>query len=190
MSAQYRRFAVVFSVFALVALAACGTLNTVSGIFGNQINFTAPQLQRYLNNSFPREFDKLGGLVSATLSNPRLTLPVNDHRLRLDFDIRVNAVGARDVARGRFALASGLRYDPATRGLHLQDPEILSVDVPGSGSLMQGGTRGLINTVLAEYAAQEPVYRIDSDLLNRLPSGKRIGSTNIENGLVVVHLDR
>jgi hypothetical protein len=184
-----RRFLVAaLAATATLTLAGCETLNTVTGLFGNQINFTQPQLQRYLNQSFPREFDKLGGLVSATLTNPRLSMPSNDDRLRLDFDINVGALGARDVSRGHFALASRLRYDPATRGLHLDNPEILSVDVPGSGSLMAGGTRQLVNTVLAEYARSEPVYRIDNDILQRLPASKRIGSTQIENGRVVIHL--
>ncbi|MBD9479603.1 DUF1439 domain-containing protein [Pseudoxanthomonas sp. PXM02] len=173
---------------ATLVVAGCSTLNAVTGLFGNEINFTQPQLQRYLNQSFPREFDKLGGLVSATLTNPRLSIPSGDDRLRLDFDIGVSALGARDVSRGHFAVASRLRYDPATQGLHLDNPEILSVDVPGAGSLMSGGTRQMVNTVLAEYARSEPVYRIDSDVLKRLPASKRIGSTQIDNGRVVIHL--
>ena len=181
-------FTLALAAGATLALAGCSTLNAVTGLLGNQINFTQPQLQRYLNQSFPREFDKLGGLVSATLTNPRLSIPTGDDRLRLDFDIGVSALGARDVSRGHFALASRLRYDPATRGLHLDNPEILSVDVPGSGSLMSGGTRQLVNTVLAEYARSEPVYRIDSDILQRLPASKRIAGTQIENGRVVIHL--
>ena len=178
----------VFALIAGVTLAACGTVNTLSGWLGNKVAFTESQLQRHLDRSFPREFDKLGGLVSATLSEPRLTIPADDNRLRLDFDIGVSALGARDVSRGHFALASRLRYDPATRGLHLDNPEILSVDVPGSGSLMSGGTRQLVNTVLAEYARSEPVYRIDNDILQRLPASKRIAGTQIENGRVVIHL--
>ena len=115
-------------------------------------------------------------------------IPAGDNRLRLDFDIGVSALRARDVSRGHFALASRLRYNPATQGLHLDNPEILSVDVPGAGSLMSGGTRQLVNTVLAEYARSEPVYRIDNDILQRLPASKRIGSTQIEDGRVVIHL--
>jgi len=42
--------------------------------------------------------------------------------------------------------------------------------------------------VLAEYARSEPVYRIDSDVLKRLPASKQIGSTLIEDGRVVIHL--
>lgn len=173
---------------ATFALAGCSTLNAVTGLLGNQINFTQPQLQRYLNHSFPREFDKLGGLVSATLANPRLSIPPDDDRLRLDFDIGVSALGARDISRGHFALASRLRYNPATQGLHLDNPEILSVDVPGAGSLMSGGTRQLVNTVLQEYARSEPVYKIDSDVLRRLPASKRIGHPRIETGRVVIPL--
>lgn len=184
-----RRFLLATAALAgALALAGCTTLNTVTGLLGNQINFTQPQLQRHLNHSFPREFDKLGGLVSATLSNPHLSIPAGDDRLRLDFDIGVSALGARDVSRGHFALASRLRYDPATQGLHLDNPEILAVDVPGSGSLLTGGTRELVNTVLAEYARTEPVYRIDSDILRRLPVDKRIGNPRIEDGRVVVRL--
>lgn len=183
------RFILAFAAAALL-LAGCQTLNTVSGWLGNRVAFTAPQLQRYLDNSFPRDFDKLGGLVSARLSNPRISLPAGDNRLRLDFDVGFGALGSTSMRSGKFALASGLRYNPSTQGLHLENPELLSVEVPGSGSLLQGGTRELLNTVLVEYARQDPVYRLDSDLLRKLPAGKRIASTQIENGLVVVHLDR
>src|SRR5690606_36050602 len=100
-----RRFLFAALAAATLGLAGCETLDTVTGLLGNQINFTQPQLQRYLNHSFPREFDKLGGLVSATLTNPRLGIPSGDDRLRLDFDIGVSALGARDVSRGHFALA-------------------------------------------------------------------------------------
>lgn len=187
---RLRTLPVALVLFASVVLAGCTTLDAVSSWLGNRVAFTAPQLQRHLDNSFPREFDKLGGLVSATLSHPRLSIPVGDRRLRLDFDIEVNALGARDVTSGHFALASGLRYSPATQGLHLQNPEVLSIDVPNAGTLLKGGTRELLNAVLAEYAREEPVYRLDSDLLRKLPAGKRIASTDIENGLVVVHLDK
>lgn len=67
-----RRFLVAaFAATATLALSGCETLDAVTGLFGNQINFTQPQLQRYLNQSFPREFDKLGtGLGHADQSAP------------------------------------------------------------------------------------------------------------------------
>ena len=91
-------FTLALAAGATLALAGCSTLNAVTGLLGNQINFTQPQLQRYLNQSFPREFDKLGGLVSATLTNPRLSIPTGDDRLRFT----VNA-----LTRMRFCTADG-----------------------------------------------------------------------------------
>lgn len=186
-----RHAARIFCTAAMVALvAACTTLGVVSAWLNDRVAFTAPQLQHALDQRFPRSFDKLGGLFSVTLTNPRLSLPAGQSRLRLEFDLGIGALGSHGAPDGHLALASGLRYDAATQGLHLDKPELLQFDLPGSGSLLKGGARGLVNDLLAEYARSEPVYRLDPGLLDKLPSGKRIGSVGIEQGLVVVHLDR
>ena len=49
-----------FALIAGVMLAGCQTVNTLSGWLGDKVAFTEPQLQRHLDRSFPREFDKLG----------------------------------------------------------------------------------------------------------------------------------
>ena len=185
--AKSRRHFLVIAAAGL-ALAGCSTLGAVTALLGNQINFTAPQLQQSLNRNFPKHYDKLGGLVSMTLLNPRLSIPQGSSRLRLDFDVGLGALGS-DSSRpsGHFALTSALRFDPGTRGLHLQDPTIEQVDVPALGGMMNSSARGLINTWLSDYARNEPVYRFDNSLLDRLGS-RRIGRTDIENGQVVVHL--
>ncbi len=177
-------------VIALVAtlLAACSTLGAVGALLRNQITFTQPQLQQSLNRNFPKQYDRLGGLVSLSLSNPRLSIPAGSNRLRLDFDVGLGALGS-DTSRttGRFALTSALRWDPATRGLHLQDPAIEQIDVPALGGVMNTTSRQLLNQWLADYARDEPVYRFDNTLLDRI-GARRIGSTDIQNGLVVVNL--
>ena len=33
-------------------------------MLGNELNFTAPQLQAQLDRRFPRDYEKLGGLVT------------------------------------------------------------------------------------------------------------------------------
>jgi len=188
-----RRFYSTFIATALalaggLALAGCSTLNAVTALLGNQVNFTQPQLQQSLDRNFPKHYDKLGGLVSMTLLNPRLSIPQGSNRLRLDFDLGIGALGS-DSTRpsGHFALTSALRYDPTTRGLHLQEPTIEQVDVPSLGGVMNSSTRGLLNNWLAGYARDEPVYRFDNSLLDRLGS-RRIGRTDIADGQVVVHL--
>ena len=186
-----RKSAVITFVFALLTallVAGCSTLNAVGALLGNQVTFSQPQLQQALNRNFPKRYDKLGGLVSVTLLNPRLSIPQGSDRLRLDFDLGLGALGS-DSSRpsGRFALTSALRFDPTTRGLHLQDPSIESVDVPSLGGAMNSSARGLLNSWLVDYARDEPVYRFDNTLLDRL-GARRIGSTEIDNGTVVVHL--
>lgn len=180
--------AFALALLAILLVAGCSTLQAVGALLGNEVTFSQPQLQQALNRNFPKHYDKLGGLVSMTLLNPRLSIPQGSDRLRLDFDLGVGALGS-DSSRpsGRFALTSALRFDPATRGLHLANPSIESVDVPALGGVMGSSTRGLLNAWLVDYARDEPVYRFDNNLLDRL-GARRIGSTEIENGMVVVHL--
>jgi len=179
---------VFFAAFIAIALAACSTIGAMSAWLNDQVTFSAPQLQHYLDQRFPRDFDKLGGLVSVTLANPRLSLPPGDSRLRLEFDMGIGALGGQGAPTGHLSLSSGLRYDAATQGLHLADPELLQFDLPGAGSLLKGGARGVVNNLLAEYARSEPVYRLEPSLLEKLPAGKRIGAVDIDNGRVVVRL--
>jgi hypothetical protein len=183
-----RRFLFLSAAAASLALAGCSTLNAVGALLGNEVTFSQLQLQQALNRNFPKHYDKLGGLVSLTLLNPRLSIPPGSNRLRLDFDLGLGALGS-DSSRptGRFALTSALRFDPGTRGLHLQDPVIENVDVPTLGGVMNSTSRSLLNSWLADYSRDEPVYRFDNNLLDRL-GARRIGRTDIENGQVVVHL--
>ena len=140
------------------------------------------------SSSVPEESN--GTHLAVPADTVPLTIPADDNRLRLDFDISVSALGAKDITSGSFALVSGLRYNPTTQGLHLKDPELLDINLPNAGSLLSGGTRTLLNNVLVEYANEQPVYRLDGDLLRKLPAGKHIVSTDIENGLVVVRLEK
>lgn len=186
---MHRRILLIATVFALL-VAGCSTLNTIGALLGNQVTFTAPQLQGYLDRRFPREYDKLGGLVTMSLLNPRLSIPQGSSRLQLDFDIGLGGMG-RDsrVPAGHFALQSGLRFDPNTRGLHLDNPAIMHVDVPALGGAMNNNARNLLNRWLVGYARDEPIYELDDNLLGRI-AGHRIGQTTIDNGLVTLHLDQ
>lgn len=186
-----RRFHRILVAAALaLALAACSTLNGLGALLGDEVRFTPMQLQSSLDRNFPKHYDKLGGLVSLTLMNPRLTIPQGSDRLRVDFDVGLGALGS-DSSRpsGHFALTSALRFDPGTRGLHLAEPRLEEVNVPGLGGAMNASSRALLNSWLDEYSREEPVYRFDNSLLDKLGS-RRIGTTAIEQGTVVVHLDQ
>ena len=181
-----RRFLPVLALLLLPLLAACSTVGTA--VLGRDIAFTAPQLQSQLNRNFPRDYSKLGGLVSLSLLNPRLSL-TGGGRLQLEFDLGVGAMGAQSRSpSGRFALQSGLRFDTRTLGLHLDRPEIVSVDVPKLGGAMNDTARSMLNSWLLDYARQEPVYRLDQTALGRLAS-RRIQRVDIDPGTVTLRLD-
>lgn len=178
-----RIFSFLPPLLGALLLVSCATLG-----LGDRVSFTAAQLQHYLDQRFPRDYDKLGGLVTLTVMHPRLSIPAGSDRLRLDFDVGVGAMGQPShTPSGHLAIASGLRFDPQTLGLHLDQPTLESADVPALGAL-GGSGRDLVNRWLADYARNEPVYRFDRTLAERL-AAHRISDTRIEGGQVVLHLD-
>lgn len=188
MDANRRRLLFLLPAIGVIALPGCSTLGAVGALLGDRLDFTQPELQRALERNFPKHYERYGGLVSMTLLNPRLSIPAGSNRLRLDFDVGVGALGS-DSSRpnGRFALTSALRWDPATRGLHLDSPSLEHVEVPSLGGVMNATARGLLNSWLEDYARNEPVYRFDNTLLDRL-GARRVGRTEIDQGKVIVHL--
>lgn len=182
-----RRLAALLVLAFAGLLAACSSMGT-SALFGRDIAFTAPQLQAQLDRKFPRDYKKLGGLLSFSLLNPRLSLP-GGGRLKLEFDLGIGAMGnASRNPSGHFALESGLRFDPGSRGLHLDDPEIVSVDVPALGGVMNDSARAALNSWLLDYAREEPVYRLDDSTFGRTAS-RRIDRVDIDSGLITLRMD-
>ena len=89
---------------------------------------------------------------------------------------------------GRFAIESGLRFDAGTRGLHMDQPQIVSVDVPALGGVMNDSARSMLNSWLLDYAREEPVYRLDDTTLGRMAS-RRIQRVDIDPGTITLRLD-
>lgn len=181
------RITLVFMLLLIGLLAGCSSLGG-SVLLGRDILFTAPQLQAQLDRKFPRDYRKLGGLVSISLLNPRLSLP-GGGRLQLEFDIGLagSGSGSRNPS-GHFAVESGLRFDAGTRGLHLDNPEIVNFEVPALGGVMNGTARGMLNNWLLDYAREEPVYRLDDSTFGRI-AARRIQRVEIDSGVITLKLD-
>lgn len=141
-------FAASAAVFLTTACSTVGTLLTARAI-----NFSEQEIQERLVRQFPRDYKKLGGLVTLTLMNPRLSIPPGERRLRVDFDMAIGALGrAARTPEGSFTLTSALRYDPATRGLHLYEPRIDNVEVGTLGGRMNDSIRGAVNDWLSDWS--------------------------------------
>ena len=63
-----RRITLVFMLLVVGLLAGCSSLGSAV-LLGRDIHFTEPQLQAQLDRKFPRDYRKLGGLVSISLLN-------------------------------------------------------------------------------------------------------------------------
>ena len=177
----------LLALLSVLLLAACSSIGT-SVLLGRDIAFTTPQLQAQLDRKFPRDYHKLGGLLSFSLLNPALSLP-GGGRLHLEFDIGMGGPGASPrTPSGHFAIESGLRFDPGTRGLHMDQPEIVSVDVPAMGGVMNDNARTLLNGWLLDYARQEPIYRLDDSTIGRM-AARKIERVDIDPGTVTIRLD-
>ncbi len=183
--------AAIFVTVAVIAvLPGCGALNTATALLSNQVAFTAPQLQAYLDRHYPQQYDQLGGLLKLSVSNPQVAIPPDSTRLHLDFDVGIDGLGMRsDRPAGHIAVTSGLRYDVDSNALYLEEPELESAELPLIGSRMNATGRDLVNGWLRDYARSEPVYRLDKEMLDTLGS-RRIAGTLIQNGRVVIKLDK
>lgn len=184
-----RRFRSLFPILAAVVLAGCSSLGALGALLGDQIAITPLQMQGQLDRRFPRDYDKLGGLVSVTLANPRVGIAAGGQRLQLDFDYGIGALGRQGDPTGHFSVSTGLRYNPQTRGLHFDQPQLGSLAAPGGSRLGEGAARELIDRLLADYAERDPIYQFDNSLIERI-GARRIDATTIQNGTVIVHLDQ
>jgi hypothetical protein len=181
------RVALALLLAAVFALAGCAS-RIGTALFGSEFAFSTPELQQSLERRFPRDYEALGGLATVRLMNPRLSIPPAGGRVRVDFDVGFGGPrGGDDTPDGRIAVTSALRYDPATRGLHLLDPSLERVEIPVLGGVMNDTARSALNRWLVDYARDEPIHRFDDSLLERI-GARRISGTRIEPERVVIQL--
>lgn len=178
--------------FLLAPVIACMVMATSAHaapqINGHQLSVGAAEVQQYLDESFPRTHKALGGLLALDVSHPQLTLPAGN-RLALGFDLGMSAAGSSRLPVGNVRISSGLRYDVQTRGFHLDQPTVDDFQPAIAGAELDSGTRGLLNSWLADYARHEPVYRIDPAIANLL-GALQVESVGIENGRIAVRFNQ
>jgi len=168
---------------AILVAAAVGA-QAAPSISGKQISVGAGDVQQYLESSFPRTQDALGGLIALTMSKPQLSLPAGE-RLDLGMDVALATAGGQPTRLGTVKLSSGLRYDAQTQGFHLQQPNVEDFVPAQQGATLDSRTRGLLNAFLADYAQREPIYRIDPSVAGLL-GALQVQSAQVKDGRLVV----
>lgn len=154
---------------------------------GRQVSIGQADVQAFLQSRFPVRYAPLGPMLALDLSGPRLTLPTGG-RLHLALDLAVST-GAAPVHLGRAELSSALRYESASQAFHLDQPRLEAFDpASGVGDLDPSG-RALLDAWLADYAREEPLYRIDPAVAAML-GGVQVQAVAVDKGRLVLTLDR
>ncbi|WP_051440350.1 DUF1439 domain-containing protein [Pseudoxanthomonas suwonensis] len=171
-------------------LALAGALPTAAApqVDGRRVSVGAEDARLFLEGRFPVTRDALGGLVEVTASRPQLEIPPGS-RMRLSLDLALATMGGAPVPMGRADLSSALRYDAARQAFFLDQPRVEAFHPATGGEGLDAKTQALLNAWLADYAASEPVYRIDPAIAALL-GGMQVESAGIEDGRLVVTFDR
>jgi hypothetical protein len=169
---------------ATVLVAAAIGAQAAPSIDGRQLSVGAGDVQQYLEGSFPRTQDALGGLIALTMSHPQLSLPAGE-RLNLGMDIALATAGGAPAKLGTVKLSSGLRYDQQTQGFHLQQPTMEDFVPAQQGARLDSRTKSLLNAWLGDYAQREPIYRIDPAVAGLLGT-LQVQSAQVKNGRLQV----
>lgn len=155
---------------------------------GNVLRFDASHLQAAARSGFPLEHALLEGFASLTLSDPQVRIPVPGERLHLQMDYDVMLASGDRLENGNVVVSSGLRYDPATRGLHLVDPVLEHLGTAAAGRGLPGGSREALQQLIREYANSRPLYRLTEDDLAQVPGTLAADAVRIDDGQVVITL--
>jgi hypothetical protein len=182
MPALHRLFAA--SLLAFSALSAVATAHAAPEVRGRDVSIGAADAQQFLEGQFPQQRDALGGLVELTVSRPRLELPPGN-RLRLAFDLAMASGGGTPTPVGNVTLSSALRYDGAQQAFFLDQPSLEAFKPVSGSATLDPSTRSLLNAWLADYARQEPVYRLDPAIAALL-GGIQVASAGVADGRLVV----
>lgn len=172
-----------FAATAVLIAAAVGA-QAAPSIEGRQLSVGAADVQEYLDSSFPRTQDALGGLVALTMSHPQLSLPAGE-RLNLGMDVALATAGGTPATLGKVKLSSGLRYDAQTQGFHLEQPSMDDFVPAQQGARLDSRTRALLNAWLSDYARREPIYRIDPAVAGLLGT-LQVQSAQVKDGRLQV----
>ena len=167
-----------------VLIAAAIGAQAAPSISGRELSVGASDVQQYLDGSFPRTQDALGGLIALTMSHPQLSLPAGE-RLNLGMDVALATAGGNPAKLGTVKLSSGLRYDAQTQGFHLQQPSVDDFTPANQGGRLDSRTRGLLNAWLSDYAQREPIYKLDPAVAGVL-GALQVQSAQVKNGKLVV----
>lgn len=164
-------FRSVLTAAALLALSSC------AAIIPKEHLIPEDRLVGTMQQQFPLRWEKAGGLLGITISQPQLTLNPAQNRLGISGRFVAHAVMI-DVG-GDFSSSSSLRYDQKQRAVFLQGANLDSLRLEQQGNRYTEMLRTEISRILKDYASSHPVYRFKPDELTVLGVQVEVGGISV-----------
>ena len=133
-------------------LAASAGYNFWTG----EYTLTRQEIQAQIDKKFPLQM-RYSGLFEVSLADPQLTLMAASNRVALAADVHIrNPIAKPHQVQGVLALSSGLKFDPATNAIRLNQPtgdrvELQGLDGPNAQQLQNIGAM-VLQELLRDYA--------------------------------------
>ena len=133
-------------------LAASAGYNFWTG----EYTLTRQEIQAHIDKKFPLQM-RYSGLFEVRLADPQLTLMAASNRVALAADVHIrNPIAKPHQVQGVLALSSGLKFDPATNAIRLNQPtadrvELQGLDGPNAQQLQNIGAM-VVQELLRDYA--------------------------------------
>lgn len=147
-------------------LALCITLLAVAGYLHYrsetvEIRIPEQQIRQRLAEKLPLRKTYLY-IFELTLENPRVDLREDSGRIVAGLDIRVRIRGGAEdrVLHGTVDASGSLRYAAAKGQFFLAAPKIEQLSIAGLPEERTAQVRAVLETALAEYYADHPIYRL------------------------------
>lgn len=145
-----------------------------------RVTMTAPEIERELSKSFPVSRD-LANVFVVELSDPKVILQPGTDRIGL----KLHASAGLSMLRvpGSVTVSGKLRYRAEDAQFFLDEPEVISVELPGLPETQQPQLLDTVNVALRTVLPTVPIHRLESGNAKYF-----LRAVRIEDGQVIAEL--
>lgn len=129
-------------------------------------------------------------IFSVTLSNPRVNLVSGSDRINMGIDAGLS-VAAGEAAKafgGQVDISGVLRYDAATGGFFLLEPEVDRLSIQGLPEKYTAGATQAVSSALKAFYREHPVYTLRPTDFKKAAARLLLRSVVVENEELVITL--
>jgi len=142
---------------------------------------TEDQIQVQLAEVFPLERQYLV-VLTVRLSDPEVDLVEGSDRMHFSTAVTASVQPLGRQGRGTGRISGGIRYDPNTHEIFLQDSRIEDLSVEGVPEQYRDRVREVAQLAVSDRLDRFPLYTLSPEILERLPGPIALRDVRVEDG--------